>query len=59
MDTFEQMKKVRECYKVCPFFGTDGTSMDCLHPSRNKDRRVIITKENSIGRVPKDCPWQN
>lgn len=59
MKTFEKTVVVDECYHSCPFFGTAGNEMECLHPFFiDKDiwDRMIITQQNSRGRVPDECP---
>lgn len=51
--------EVISCYHDCPFFGTEGSPspiMCCKHPSLDCDTRLIITHDNSTGRVPDECP---
>jgi len=50
---------VKSCRGDCPFSGTDGgpgAVMVCSHPSFKGYEGAIITRENSSGRVPYDCP---
>jgi hypothetical protein len=60
MKTFEKITVVDECYHHCPFFGNAGNEMECLHPhlllKGNVWDRMIITQQNSRGRVPDECP---
>ena len=60
MKTYEKITVVDECYHRCPFFGNAGNEMKCLHPhlllKENVWDRMIITQQNSRGRVPDECP---
>lgn len=50
---------VNQCYYSCPLFGTSSDGMECMHPNfENKSvwDRMIITQDNSRGRVPDECP---
>ena len=60
MEIIEKITKVDECYHACPFFQTEGnTIMSCGHPYWRSERvydNLIITQDNSRGRVPDECP---
>jgi hypothetical protein len=50
---------VKECYHSCPLFGISSDGMECMHPvfeSGSPWDRMIITQNNSRGRVPDKCP---
>ena len=50
---------VKECYHSCPLFGIPSDGMECTHPvfeSGSPWDRMIITQDNSRGRVPDECP---
>jgi len=50
---------VKQCYNSCPFF-RDKPEMHCKHPHFLKlYDSLIITLENSRGRVPDECPLRN
>lgn len=52
-------KVVKSCYNSCKFFKTDGYVMLCFHPELENldlEKQLIITQENSRGRVPDECP---
>jgi hypothetical protein len=57
---FEENVMVTECYHKCPFFGTTMDGMQCNHPiwqyNKNAYANMIITQDNSHGRVPDECP---
>lgn len=49
---------VKECYYGCPFFSTTMDGMECGHPffdGKGYDS-MIISHDNSHGRVPDECP---
>lgn len=49
---------IKECYHVCPFF-IRTHYMECLHPfwtDKGTYDNLIITRNNSIGRTPDECP---
>ena len=53
--------EVKQCYHSCPFFRISHEDMYCGHPVwKEKDTAaygsLIITKDNSKGRVPEECP---
>jgi len=51
-------KEIEQCYHQCPYFYS-GHEMECTHPFfQDKDvyAGLIITRENSIGRFPDECP---
>jgi len=55
------VKKVGSCYHNCYFFGNDGgpgSAMYCNHPTLDHANYggYIITRENSMNRVPDACP---
>lgn len=58
-------QKVTQCYHGCPFFKTTGNFMECSHPHFDEKvkedaySRLIITQDNSRGRVPDECPLHN
>lgn len=63
--TYTEDTVVTQCYHGCPFFQLEGMEqmMYCGHPRlRSKDTPgypyggVIITQDNSKGRVPDACP---
>jgi len=50
---------VKSCYHSCPFFTVNGNTMECGHPhfdDKNSWDGLIITQDNSRGRVPDECP---
>ncbi len=54
----EYGKPVKQCYHGCPFFG-GGKEMECDHPyweGKGAYDNMIITQDNSHGRVPDECP---
>jgi len=55
--TKEYGKSVKECFHGCPFFG-GGKEMECDHPYWDGKgyANMIITQDNSHGRVPDECP---
>lgn len=55
-------KVVEQCFHVCQFFNTSGHLMECCHPDFDKmdwKNKLIITQDNSRGRVPDKCPLRN
>ena len=53
-----ETKIIKEC-SDCYFLGTFNGYMECNHPIlnyKNLYSKNIITKENSDGRVPNECP---
>lgn len=51
--------KVKQCYHSCPFFGVNSEGMYCGHPffeDKSADDSMIISQDNSRGRVPDKCP---
>ncbi len=54
--------EVKQCYHSCPFFKISHEDMYCGHPvweekgGKSAYGSLIITKENSKGRVPEECP---
>jgi hypothetical protein len=59
MTIFEGDVLVDECYHKCPFFSTTMDGMRCDHPHFNNQpaySNMIITQDNSRGRVPDECP---
>jgi len=52
-------KEVEQCYFRCPLFATDSDGMLCSHPTFIETKPYvnrIITQDNSINRVPDNCP---
>lgn len=52
-------KVVDQCFHACPFFSTSGHIMECQHPDfghKEWEKKLIITQDNSRGRVPDECP---
>ena len=50
---------VEECFHRCHFFNTDVDGMKCNHPyfeDKKPYENMIITQNNSHGRVPDECP---
>ena len=55
----KQQITIKECYHRCPFFQTTMDGMECGHPfwkDKGAYDNMIITHENSKGRVPDKCP---
>lgn len=51
--------EVKQCYHSCPFFGVNSDGMYCGHPffeDKSADASMIISQDNSRGRVPDECP---
>lgn len=50
---------VNSCYHSCPFFNANSEGMFCGHPHWGDKYffdSMIITQDNSRGRVPDECP---
>ncbi len=50
---------IKECYQRCPFFGSTKDGMECNHPywkDKGAYDNMIITQDNSRGKVPEKCP---
>jgi len=63
MSKYVKMIVVHECYHSCPFFNNVGQEMQCDHPfyldkanMKTAYDNLIITQQNSRGRVPDACP---
>lgn len=59
MARYVKEKIVTECFHGCQFFGTNGHIMECKHPdfdSKDWKSKLIISHDNSKGRVPDECP---
>lgn len=63
MSKYTKFKVVNECYHSCPFFNNVGQEMQCDHPFfldksnlKTSYDNMIITQQNSRGRVPDACP---
>jgi hypothetical protein len=63
MSKYVKMIVVHECYHSCPFFNSVGQEMQCDHPFyldksnlKTAYDNMIITQQNSRGRVPDACP---
>jgi len=55
-------KEVEQCFHSCQFFNTSGHIMECTHPDFGEvewEKKLIITQDNSRGRVPDKCPLRN
>ncbi len=55
----KQQVTIKECYHRCPLFQTTMDGMECGHPlwkDKGAYDNMIITHENSKGRVPDKCP---
>lgn len=55
-------KEVEQCFHGCAFFNTSGHIMECKHPQFEEmdwESKLIITQDNSRGRVPDKCPLRN
>jgi hypothetical protein len=51
-----------QCRPHCPMFWEGQDGMECMHPQwdgMDFSARMIITMENSSGRVPLECPLRN
>jgi len=64
MSKYVKEISVLECYFVCPFFSLEGNLMVCKHPYFEDEvtsnyENLIITKDNSRGRIPDKCPLKN
>ena len=59
MERYVTEKEVKQCYHSCHFFHTVSSVMECTHPDFNDvewEKKLIISHENSRGRVPDECP---
>jgi hypothetical protein len=53
---------VEQCYQTCPFYGVSMDGMQCDHPyfsDKGAYDNMIITQDNSRGRVPDACPLRS
>ena len=52
--------KITQCFMTCPFYGSAPDGMMCNHPHFDNSKypwdKMIISQENSRGRVPDECP---
>ena len=66
MAKYTKVHFITECYHGCPFFNNVGQEMQCDHPFyldksnlKTAYDNMIITQQNSHGRVPDACPLKN
>jgi hypothetical protein len=58
---YNKIEIVYQCFHGCSFFG-GGHEMSCDHPyfkDKGAYENMIITQDNSHGRVPDECPLKN
>lgn len=56
------IKTVSECYHSCDFHMNSMDGMYCNHPTlenSSMEEQMIITQDNSRGRVPDKCPLRD
>lgn len=59
MEKYVVEKEVEGCYHECMFFGTSSDGMECTHPyfeDKEPYDNMIITQDNSRGKIPEKCP---
>jgi len=59
MARYVKEEEIEQCYHSCKFFDTSENIMQCTHPDFEDAKwedKLIISHENSRGRVPDECP---